>query len=137
MGQTQPKSVVQRIEEAAERRLQGKTEDVSVLATPVVTPTVPAVDGSDVATGTDTHISTKLSAEVTPQETNTAEAAPVTDISLLRDQLEQVVTNFRSRLDSHEGLITDLQSVYKTVTAEIEDHKASIDALVTALESIK
>lgn len=60
-----------------------------------------------------------------------------TDVSLLRAQLEQVVTNFRSRIDTHDGILKEITSGLAVVVSEVESHKSVIESLVKALEALK
>jgi hypothetical protein len=142
-GQTQKQSTLQRIEEAAERLAGEKKAPAPV----------PDVAGRDIPTplGAVTLAAAPpappapAQAPVVVGDGVAGQAAgTISDVGLLRDQLEQVVVNLRSRLDTHEKVLGDLNTMWQgaktavdKIAKQVESHEALINALVDALEAIK
>jgi hypothetical protein len=102
-------SFVERIKSAAERIVN--TQPQSVIGSPAPEPPVSTETAAEMAAG-----------KVVP---------PVNaDVALVRDQLEQVVTNFRQRIDAVEADVA-------AAKAQVAAHETTIEALVSALEAIK
>ena len=139
MGQGPSKSFAQRAKEDAERiaaRFADKPAATEAPAAPVAPASVPDVAGTDVATATTL---VTPAAPVAPAE---APAAP-SDVQLLREQLSEVVGNFRARLDSHDAVLASLEGAAKAVADRVtavegfvEDHKAALETLLAAIEAI-
>jgi len=147
MSQGPKTSFAQRAKEDAERlerlaeRFSDKpaaTEAASEVPTaPVAPASVPDVAGKDVA------VPTTLVPPAAPVAAPEPAPAPESDVSLLRDQLSEVVTNFRGRLNSHDAVLASVESAAKAVADRVtavegfvEDHKAALETLLAAIEAI-
>lgn len=143
-GQVQSQSFSQRIKAAAERLVDGAEKVAAPVekvaetvlgepTNPAPVATVPDVSGKDVATAPAT-------APAAPSDT----APAISDVGLLRDQLEQVVSNFRGRIDSVvsdvAGLVTRTSQDAERIASHESRLKAvedGLEAMVTALETLK
>ena len=144
-GKPQGESLLDRIKDVVTAHVEpapAETPAETSAAAPAVT--VPDVSGADVGTAPATPAESAPAPAETPAAQETPAAAPISDVTLIRDQLEQVVTNFRARLDGHdsvladvEGTVKDLAATVETVKTAIEDHKTILDALVDAIELLK
>lgn len=118
---------------------EGKTPPINPATTVNASATVPDVAGKDV-----TAMNTLAPSDTAPGPVAEVHADFSADVALVRDQLGQVVTNFRSRIDSlaslsgdHDGVIKELATKVADLVKTAEDHSSQIEALVSALEAIK
>lgn len=139
-GQTQTPSLKDRVAGIVDKIESGTVTVVKDVADTVTEPQSAMTGPAPVATETAPDAtSTTVDESVIEQLKGFAAG----DVELLRGQLEQVVTNFRSRVDSHEGLLGDLQTAVADVKTTVEalsekvaTHEGLISDIATALETL-